>query len=89
MAGTKGRSGKPKTLLYNKVHRIRVTSEFRDLLPFFQALDRLPADRRNATLLAAIRGGAASAQQAAQAQGKTSAKMAKLFDDIASAFDTD
>ena len=42
------RRGRPRQLLYNKVHRIRVTTEFRDLLPFFQVLDKLPKDRRNA-----------------------------------------
>jgi hypothetical protein len=85
----KSNAGRPRKLLYNKVHRIRVTSEFRDLLPFFQMLDKLPADRRNAALLSAIRGGAASAQKEAQAHGKTSAKMMKMFENIAGAFDTD
>ena len=89
MAGRAGKSGRFKKRIYNRVFRIALTGSDRDLLPFFQTLDKLPADRRNAALLSAIRGGAASAQKEAQAHGKTSAKMAKLFDDIASAFDTD
>ncbi len=88
MAGKRGRSGKPKTLLYNRVHRIRVTPGFRDLLPFFQELDKLPSDRRNEALLAAIRGGAATAQQEVMSR-KTSAKAAKAIDAIMGAFDLD
>ena len=44
-------------ILYNQVHRIVVTDEFRDLLPFFEQLQTLPRGRRNAALLTAIRGG--------------------------------
>ncbi len=85
MAVSKGR---PKTLLYNKVHRIRVTREFRDLLPFFKELEQLPPDRRNEALLAAIRGGATTAQKEVMSR-KTSAKAAKAIDALASAFDLD
>lgn len=88
MAGKKGRSGKPRTLLYNRVHRIRVTQGFRDLLPFFQELDKLPPDRRNEALLTAIRGGAATAQKEVMAQ-KGSAKAAKAIDAITGMFDFD
>jgi hypothetical protein len=89
MAGVKGKSGKRKTLLHNQVYRIRVTSEFRDLVPFFNQLAQLPADRRNATLLLAIRGGAASAQTEARAFGKASAKVSKALDALTVAFDLD
>jgi len=41
--------------------RVSLTSSDADLLPFFEGLERLPAGRRNAALLAAIRGGAAEA----------------------------
>jgi len=47
---------------YNQVHRIVVTDEFSDLLPFFEKLQMLPRGRRNAALLAAIRGGQTAAQ---------------------------
>jgi hypothetical protein len=87
MAGKKGRSGKPRTLLYNRVHRIRVTQGFRDLLPFFQELDKLPPDRRNEALLTAIRGGAATAQK--EMARTTSARAAKAIEAIASMFDLD
>ena len=62
MAGKKGRSGVAKQTLYSRVHRISLGSNDRDLLPFFQGLDQLPVGRRNAALLAAIRGGQAAAQ---------------------------
>ena len=81
--------GRPTRLLYSKVHRISLTHTDRDLLPFFEALDKLPKDRRNTTLLAAIRGGAASAQKEAQQHGKTSARTQKMLADIAGAFDVD
>lgn len=57
MAGKKGRSGLTKQTIYSRVHRISLTPADRDLLPFFQRLDQLPAGRRNTALLAAIRGG--------------------------------
>ena len=62
MAGKKGRSGVAKQTLYSRVHRISLGAGDRDLLPFFQGLDQLPVGRRNAALLAAIRGGQAAAQ---------------------------
>ena len=89
MAGRVGKSGRSKQTLYSKVYRVNLGPKDRDLLPFFQSLDQLPADRRNATLLSAIRGGAASAQKEAQAHGKTSAKAQRMLADIADAFDTD
>ena len=51
-------------ILYNQVHRIVVTDEFRDLLPFFEQLQTLPRGRRNAALLTAIRGGQTAVQVA-------------------------
>ena len=62
MAGKKGRSGVARKTIYSRVHRISLGQPDRDLLPFFQGLDQLPVGRRNATLLAAIRGGQAAAQ---------------------------
>lgn len=62
MAGKKGRSGVARKTIYSRVHRISLGQPDRDLLPFFQGLDQLPAGRRNAALLAAIRGGQAAAQ---------------------------
>jgi len=56
------RTGPTKVTLYSRVHRISLGSGDRDLLPFFQGLEQLPAGRRNAALLAAIRGGQAAAQ---------------------------
>ena len=56
------RTGPTKVTLYSRVHRISRSSNDRDLLPFFQGLDQLPVGRRNAALLAAIRGGQAAAQ---------------------------
>jgi hypothetical protein len=88
MAGKKGKSGRNKGTLYTRVHRITVTREFSDLLPFFKGLDVLPPDRRNEALLAAIRGGAATAQKEVMSR-KTSAKAAKAIEALASAFDLD
>ena len=62
MAGKKGRSGATKQTIYSRVHRISLGAADRDLLPFFQSLDQLPAGRRNAALLSAIRGGQTAAQ---------------------------
>lgn len=56
------RTGPTKVTLYSRVHRISLGLNDRDLLPFFQGLDQLPVGRRNAALLAAIRGGQSAAQ---------------------------
>jgi hypothetical protein len=85
MAGKKGKSGRQRTILYTKVCRIRVTPDFRDLLSFFQDLDQLPADRRNAALLMAIRGGASTAQ--AEITRTESHKAARVIDAILDEFD--
>jgi len=69
------------------VYRISLESRDADLLPFFSELDKLPTDRRNAALLAAIRGGAATAQK--EMARTTSARAAKAIDAIASMFDLD
>jgi hypothetical protein len=88
MAGKKGKSGRAKRRIYNRVYRIALTNADRDLLPFFTGLDSLPPDRRNEALLAAIRGGAATAQKEVMSR-KTSAKAAKAIEALASAFDLD
>ena len=52
-----------KRIILSRVMRVSLTSSDADLLPFFEGLERLPAGKRNAALLAAIRGGAAAAGQ--------------------------
>ena len=79
-------TGRPRTLLYTRVYRIRVTPEYRDLLPFFKMLDALPPGQRNAALLMAIRGGAVQAQKQVQAR-RTSARASNAIDAIANAFE--
>jgi hypothetical protein len=49
--------------VFSRVYRISLGPADRDLLPFFEALDRLPPGRRSVALLAAIRGGAAAGQR--------------------------
>ena len=53
--------GPQPRLIYSKVQRISLSEAERDLLPFFEALDKLPVGRRNAALFAAIRGGQGAA----------------------------
>ncbi|CAG0933588.1 hypothetical protein TFLX_03118 [Thermoflexales bacterium] len=73
-----------KTTLYSKVHRISLAESERDLLPFFEALDKLPAGRRNAALFAAIRNGqgAAQAELARTESVKTSKAIDALLDEF-------
>ena len=63
MAGVKNRSGAVRRVVFSWVTRVSLTSSDADLMPFFEGIKRLPAGKRNAALLAAIRGGAASAGQ--------------------------
>ena len=86
MAGKSGKSGRTKQRIYHRVFRIALSSADRDLLPFFKNLEELPRDRRNAALLAAIRGGAATAQEVVMAR-KGSTKVNKAIDAILDAFD--
>jgi hypothetical protein len=79
MAGKRGKSGKRKTLLYNRVHRIRIPPQHRDLLSFFEQLDQLPVDRRNDALLLAIRGGASAALESV-ASGRESQRASAAID---------
>jgi hypothetical protein len=82
MSGKKGRSGCTKRILYSRVHRISLGESERDLLPFFEALDKLPAGKRSAALFAAIRGGQGAAEQALTRteSGKTSRAIDALLD---------
>ena len=86
MAGKRGKSGRTKKRCYHRVFRNAMTSADRDLLPFFKNLEELPRDRRNAALLAAIRGGAATAQEEVMSH-KGSTKVNKAIDAILDAFD--
>jgi hypothetical protein len=63
MAGVSGRSGSVKRIIFSRVVRLSLGPGDADLLPFFEGLERLPAGRRNAAMLAAIRGGAAEASK--------------------------
>ena len=62
MAGKRGRSGANKRVIFSLALRVSLSAAHRDLLPFFQQLAVLPANRRSDALLAAIRGGQAAAQ---------------------------
>ena len=57
------RPGPKQRIIYSKVQRISLSETERDLLPFFEALDQLPAGRRNAALFAAIRNGQGAAEK--------------------------
>lgn len=62
MAGKKGRSGAYRRQVMTIVLRVSLGPHDADLVPFFQDIRKLERGRRNAVLLAAIRGGAAQAQ---------------------------
>ncbi len=79
------RTGPPKATLYSRVLRISLRSADRDLLPFFQDLERLPPGRRNAALLAAIRGGQAAAQP--ELARTESQRASRTIDALLSAFE--
>lgn len=63
MAGKKGRSGANKRVIFSVAFRISLYPQHRDLLPFFERIAQLPAERRNEALFAAVRGGQSAAQQ--------------------------
>ena len=85
MAGVCGKSGRLKKSIYSRAYRISLGSQDADLLPFFKELDKLPTDRRNAALLAAIRGGSSAGQEViARNESK---KTTQAIDAIMSTFD--
>ena len=71
--------------LLNRVYRIRLLTGDRDLLPFFQQIEALPRGRRNAALLAAIRGGQSAAQ--AEIARRESHRASQAIDHLLSAFE--
>ena len=79
-----GKRGPVGTVIYSRVHRIALSQVDRDLLPFFTALDKLPPGRRNAALLAAIRGGQSAAQSEIERKEskRTTQKIDALLDDL-------
>jgi hypothetical protein len=87
MAGVKGRSGANRRKIFSHAFRISLESKDGDLLPFFKELVQLPADRRTAVLLAAVRGGATAGQQ--EMSRTESSKTARAIDALLSGFDLD
>lgn len=87
VAGVRGKSGRSKKFIFSRAYRISLASQDADLLPFFQGLDKMPPGRRNAVLLAAIRGGAISAQQVMSRN--QSCKVTQAIDAFLTAFDQD
>jgi hypothetical protein len=85
VAGVRGKSGRTRRAIFSRAYRITLGSRDADLLPFFKDLDKLSSDRRNATLLAAIRGGAGAAQDVMTRS--ESRKAAQAIDAILSTFD--
>lgn len=85
MSGVRGKSGRSKRAIFSRAYRISLGSRDGDLLPFFNELDKLPASRRNAALLAAIRGGAGAAQDVMTRS--ESKKASQAIDAILSTFD--
>ena len=79
-----GKRGPVGTVIYSRVYRIALSQIDRDLLPFFTALGKLPPGRRNAALLAAIRGGQSAAQSeiGRKESKRTSQKLDALLDDL-------
>ena len=87
MAGVRGKSGRSKKSIYSRAYRISFGSQDADLLPFFKELDKLPTERRNAALLAAIRGGTANAHKVMTRN--ESRKAAQAIDALMSTFDVE
>ena len=73
-----GKRGPVGTVIYSRVYRIALSQVDRDLLAFFTALDKLPPGRRNAALLAAIRGGQSAAQS--EIERKESKRTSRALD---------
>lgn len=87
MAGVRGKSGRSKKSIYSRAYRISLGSQDADLLPFFKELDMLPPERRNAALLAAIRGGTANAHEVMSRS--ESRKAAQAIETLMSTFDVE
>lgn len=85
MAGVRGKSGRSKKSIYSRAYRISLGSQDADLLPFFKELAKLPTDRRNAALLAAIRGGTSNAHEVMSRS--ESRKAAQAIEALMSTFD--
>jgi len=79
MAGIIGRSGSVKRIIFSQVARISLGPADVDLLPFFEGLKKLPVGKRNAALLAAIRGGAEAASKLLAAEDDELADAAGEF----------
>ena len=77
--------GRQQTVIYSHVQRISLTEAERDLLPFFEALDQLPPDRRRAALFAAIRNGQGAAQP--ELARTESGKAGRAIDALLDAFE--
>ncbi len=67
------------------MQRISLTEAERDLLPFFEAIDQMPPDRRRAALFAAIRGGQGAAQT--ELARTESGKAGRAIDALLDAFE--
>ncbi len=85
MAGVRGKSGRSKKSIFSRAYRISLGSQDADMLPFFEELDKLPTERRNAALLAAIRGGTANAHEVMSRN--ESQKAAQAIETLMSTFD--
>jgi len=55
--------GPTKCVVYSRVLRISVTSDFEQLVPFFKQMESLSRGKRNTALLTALDRGAALAQE--------------------------
>ena len=82
-----GKRGRAPNTIFSRVWRLSLTREFSDLLPLFQELERLPRGRRNAALLAALRGGTAAAHN--MIAQKENRRSARAVDSMLSMFDLD
>lgn len=80
-----GDRGPVTRIIYSKVHRVSLTEAERDLLPFFEAIDQMPPDRRRAALFAAIRGGQGAAQP--ELARTESGKAGRAIDALLDAFE--
>ncbi len=87
VAGVRGKSGRSKKSIYSRAYRISLGSQDADLLPFFMQLDKLPTERRNAALLAAIRGGTSNAHEVMSRN--ESRKAAQAIETLMSTFEMD
>ena len=79
MAGVSGRSGSVKRTIFSWVTRLSLGPNDVDLLPFFEGVQKLPAGRRNAAMLAAIRGGTEAAGRLLASEDEELAESAGEF----------